>query len=193
LKRQRPRRKLTRERRTWNNMEVQRKAVQKKLLKIRVNGKDYEVMVKPNRTLLDFLRQDLGLTGTKQACMDNSCGACTVIVDKMAVKSCNILALQVYGREVTTIEGLASPDGKLTDLQEAFLDFNAFQCGFCAPGKVMSATAMLEEMEDPTEEDVRRDMEGNLCRCTGYKQYIDAIMYVVKKRKELKQQKAKEV
>jgi len=156
----------------------------KKLIKVKVNGKLYELLIKPKITLLQLLRNELGLTGTKQACMDNSCGACTVIVDKMAIKSCSVLAMQVNGKEVTSVEGLASEDGKLTPLQEAFLEFSAFQCGFCTPGKLMSSTAMLEEMSDPTEEDVRRDMEGNLCRCTGYKQYLAAIMHVVQKRKE---------
>jgi carbon-monoxide dehydrogenase small subunit len=102
----------------------------------------------------------------------------------MAVKACSVLAMQVNGREITSVEGLASQDGKLTPLQQAFLDHSSFQCGFCTPGKLMSATAMLEEMADPTEEDVRRDMEGNLCRCTGYTQYLEAIMDVIAKRKE---------
>jgi len=157
--------------------------IAKKNLKVKVNGKSYELLIKPKTTLLQLLRNELGLTGTKQACMDNSCGACTVIVDKMAVKACSVLALQVNGTEITTVEGLASKDGKLTPLQQAFLDHHAFQCGFCTPGKLMSATAMLEETSHPTEDDVRRDMEGNLCRCTGYKQYIDAIMEVAQKRR----------
>jgi aerobic carbon-monoxide dehydrogenase small subunit len=155
-----------------------------KMINFKVNGKQYEMMIKPKTTLLQLLRTVLGLTGTKQACMDNSCGACTVIVDKMAVKACSVLAMQVNGREIRSVEGLASEDGKLTPLQQAFLDHHSFQCGFCTPGKLMSATAMLEEMEDPTEEDVRRDMEGNLCRCTGYMQYLEAIMDVIAKRKE---------
>lgn len=156
----------------------------KKVINVKVNGEAYELSIKPKMTLLQLLRNELGLTGTKQACMDNSCGACTVIVNNMAVKACSVLAMQVNGKEVTSVEGLASRDGKLTPLQEAFLEHSAFQCGFCTPGKLMSATAMLEEMADPTEEDVRRDMEGNLCRCTGYKQYLTAIMDVVRKRKE---------
>lgn len=155
--------------------------IAKKMLKVTVNGRSYELLIKPKTTLLQLLRNELGLTGAKQACMDNSCGACTVIVDKMAVKACSVLALQVNGREITTVEGLASRDGKLHPLQQAFLDHSAFQCGFCTPGKLMSATAMLDETSHPTEEDVRRDMEGNLCRCTGYKQYIDAIMEVAQK------------
>jgi aerobic-type carbon monoxide dehydrogenase small subunit (CoxS/CutS family) len=156
----------------------------KKVINVKVNGEEYQLSIKPRTTLLQLLRNELRLTGTKQACMDNSCGACTVIMDKMAVKACSILAMQVNGKEITTVEGLASKDGKLSPLQESFLEHSAFQCGFCTPGKLMSSTAMLEEMPDPTEEDVRRDMEGNLCRCTGYVQYLEAIMDVVRKRKE---------
>jgi carbon-monoxide dehydrogenase small subunit len=154
--------------------------ITKKVLKVTVNGRPYELLVKPKTTLLQLLRNELGLTGTKQACMDNSCGACTVIIDKMAVKACSVLALQVNGKEVTTVEGLAK-EGVLTPLQDAFLRHSAFQCGFCTPGKLMSATAMLQETPNPNEEEIRRDMEGNLCRCTGYKQYIEAIMEVAQK------------
>jgi carbon-monoxide dehydrogenase small subunit len=118
--------------------------------------------------------------------MDNSCGACTVIVDQMAVKACSVLALQVNGREVMTVEGLASRDGKLHPLQQAFLDYHAFQCGFCTPGKLMSAKAMLDENPHPNEEEIRRDMEGNLCRCTGYTQYIEAIKAVAQKKEGAK-------
>jgi aerobic carbon-monoxide dehydrogenase small subunit len=156
----------------------------KKTINVTINGQEYELAIKPKTTLLQLLRNVMGLTGTKQACMDNSCGACTVIVNKMAVKACSVLAMQVNGKEVTSVEGLASQDGKLTPLQQAFLDHSSFQCGFCTPGKLMSATAMLEEMADPSEEDVRRDMEGNICRCTGYVQYMEAIMDVVRERKE---------
>ena len=156
--------------------------ISKKTVKVTVNGRPYEVLIKPKTTLLQLLRNELGLTGAKQACMDNSCGACTVIVDEMAVKACSILALQVDGKAITTVEGLASKEGHLSPLQEAFLQHSAFQCGFCTPGKLLSATAMLKENPHPTEEDVRRDMEGNLCRCTGYKQYIEAIKEVAQKK-----------
>ncbi len=155
--------------------------ITKKILKVTVNGRPYELLVKPKTTLLQLLRNELGLTGTKQSCMDNSCGACTVIIDKMAVKACSVLAMQVNGKQVTTVEGLAK-DGVLTPLQDAFLRHSAFQCGFCTPGKLMSATAMLDETPHPTEEEIRRDMEGNLCRCTGYKQYMEAIMEVAQKK-----------
>jgi carbon-monoxide dehydrogenase small subunit len=156
--------------------------ISKKMLKVKVNGRPYEVWIKPKTTLLQFLRNELGLTGAKQACMDNSCGACTVIMDGMAVKACSLLALQVDGKAITTVEGLASKEGRLSSLQDAFLRHSAFQCGFCTPGKLMSATAMLQENPRPTEEEIRRDMEGNLCRCTGYKQYIEAIKEVAQKK-----------
>ena len=149
----------------------------KKLIKVAVNGEPRELWIKQNITLLDLLRDYLGLTGAKLACISNSCGACTVIVDDMAVKSCSVLAMQVDGKEVFTVEGLAKGN-KLHPLQQAFIEHVAFQCGFCTPGKLMSAKALLDENPHPTEEELRRDMEGNLCRCTGYKKYIEAIMDV---------------
>jgi carbon-monoxide dehydrogenase small subunit len=149
----------------------------KKWIKVTVNGEPRELLIKPNITLLDLLRDYLGLTGSKMACISNSCGACTVILDGMAVKSCSVLAMQAEGSEVLTVEGLAEGD-KLHPLQQAFIDHAAFQCGFCTPGKLMSAKALLDENPQPTEEELRRDMEGNLCRCTGYKKYIEAIMDV---------------
>jgi len=154
--------------------------VAKKTLKVTVNGEHYELLIRAKTTLLELLRNHLGLTGAKMACISNSCGACTVILDGMAVKACSILALQANGKEVVTVEGLAK-DGDLHPLQRAFIDHGAFQCGFCTPGKLMSAKAMLDENPHPTEEEVRRDMEGNLCRCTGYKKYIAAIMDVAQK------------
>lgn len=151
--------------------------VAKKQLRLTVNGEPCELWIKAKRTLLELLRLDLGLTGAKQGCVSNSCGTCTVILDGMAVKACSILALQANGKEVTTVEGLAK-DGQLHPIQKAFIEHGAFQCGFCTPGKIMSTKALLEENPNPTEEEVRRDMEGNLCRCTGYKKYIEAIMDV---------------
>ena len=151
--------------------------VAKKQLRLTVNGEPYELWIKAKRTLLELLRLDLGLTGAKQGCVSNSCGTCTVILDGMSVKACSILALQANGKEVTTVEGLAK-DGQLHPIQKAFIEHGAFQCGFCTPGKIMSTKALLEENPNPTEEEVRRDMEGNLCRCTGYKKYIEAIMDV---------------
>ncbi len=151
--------------------------MEKKLINVTVNGEPRSLWIKQNMTLLDLLRNELGLTGTKQGCMCNSCGACTVIMDGMAVKTCSILAMQASGKEILTVEGLAQ-DGKLHPLQEAFIDHVAFQCGFCTPGKLMSAKALIDENPNPSEEELRRDMEGNLCRCTGYKKYIEAIMDV---------------
>lgn len=151
--------------------------MEKKFIEVTVNGEPRSIWIKPNTTLLDFLREYLDLTGTKQGCQCNSCGACTVILDGMAVKSCSILAMQANGKEVQTVEGLAQ-DNKLHPLQQAFIDHVAFQCGFCTPGKLMSAKALLDENPHPNEEELRRDMEGNLCRCTGYKKYIEAIMDV---------------
>ena len=151
--------------------------MEKKKLEITVNGEHYELMIPARITLLDVLREYLGLTGTKVACISNSCGYCTVILDDMAVKSCSILALQINGKEVTTVEGLAK-DGELHPLQEAFIEHGAFQCGFCTPGKLMSAKALLDENPNVTEEEIRRDMEGNICRCTGYVKIIEAIKAV---------------
>jgi carbon-monoxide dehydrogenase small subunit len=151
--------------------------LEKKFIEVTVNGEPRGLWIKPNTTLLDFLRENLELTGTKQGCQCNSCGACTVILDGMAVKSCSVLALQANGKAVQTVEGLAE-ENKLHPLQQAFIDHVAFQCGFCTPGKLMSAKALLDENPHPNEEELRRDMEGNLCRCTGYKKYIEAIMDV---------------
>ena len=155
--------------------------IAKKILKVTVNGRSYELLIKPKTTLLQLLRNELGLTGTKQACMDNSCGACTVIVDKMAVKACSLLALQVNGKEITTVEGLGSRDGKLHPLQQAFLEHHAFQCGFCTPGKLMSAKAMLDENPHPSEEEIKYNLRGNLCRCGAYDKIIQAIQDTAKK------------
>jgi len=151
-----------------------------KELKLIVNGEPYERTERPTTLLIDLLNKELELTGTKRSCDSSSCGACTVILDGMAVKACSILAMQAEGKELLTIEGLAK-DGELHPLQKAVIEHFAFQCGFCTPGKIMSAKAFLDENPHPTEEEVRRDMEGNLCRCTGYKKYIEAIMDVAQK------------
>jgi carbon-monoxide dehydrogenase small subunit len=151
--------------------------LEKKFIEVTVNGEPRSLWIKQNTLLLDLIRDDLGMTGTKQGCQCNSCGACTVILDGMAVKSCSVLAMQANGKKVQTVEGLAE-NGKLHPLQQAFIDHVAFQCGFCTPGKLMSAKALLDENPTPSEEELRRDMEGNLCRCTGYKKYIEAIMDV---------------
>ena len=130
--------------------------------------------------LVDLIRQDLGLTGTKKGCGTGDCGSCTIILDGNAVKSCLILAVEVNGSEILTIEGLRS-ERKLHPLQEAFIQYGAIQCGFCSPGMMMSAKALLDRCPKPTEEDVKMALSGNLCRCTGYSKIIEAILAVVPK------------
>lgn len=139
-----------------------------------VNGRPVELFVAPNRTLLEVLREDLGLTGVKHGCDDSNCGVCTVIMDGKAVKSCSILIGQAEGTKVTTIEGLEGENG-LHPLQQAFIDHFAIQCGFCTPGMILSAKALLDENPHATEEDIREAMHGNMCRCTGYKKIVEAI------------------
>jgi carbon-monoxide dehydrogenase small subunit len=150
----------------------------RKELRLVVNGQPYELYVKPKTLLVEVLRDHLGLTGTKRGCNSASCGACTVMLNGMAVKSCSILALQADGAEVLTVEGLAS-GGKLHPLQEAFLDHGAFQCGFCTAGMLMSAKAMLDENPEPTKEQIKEGIDGNVCRCTGYNSIIRAVTAVV--------------
>lgn len=149
----------------------------KQLMEFKVNGEHYEVAVKPNRTLLEVLREDLGLTGTKVGCNQGDCGSCTVLLDGKAVCSCLTLAVEAQGKEIITIEGLAS-NGQLHPIQQAFIDYFAIQCGYCTPGMIMSAKALLDENPDPTEDEVRRALQGNLCRCTGYVKIVEAILAV---------------
>jgi carbon-monoxide dehydrogenase small subunit len=150
----------------------------KRELRLVVNGQPYELYVKPKTLLVEVLRDHLGLSGTKRACSSSSCGACTVILNGLAVKSCSILALQADGGEVLTVEGLASGT-ELHPLQEAFLDHGAFQCGFCTPGMLMSLKALLDENPKPTEEQIKEGIDGNICRCTGYNSIIRAVTAVV--------------
>ena len=140
-----------------------------------INGQTEELLVPSNMTLLHVLRDQLGLTGTKNGCEAGECGACTILVDGEPVNSCLALAVELDGREITTIEGLSN-NGKLTPLQQAFVDLNAVQCGYCTPGMLMAATALLRRNPKPTQEDIQKAMVGNLCRCTGYQRIIDAIM-----------------
>ena len=146
----------------------------KKPLKLTVNGEDYELHVEPWCTLQEVLREELKLTGTKKACATGYCGACTVLVDGKTVKSCLIMARQVQGMDILTVEGLAK-DGELDPLQQAFIDGFAVQCGFCTPGILMSAKALLTENPHPSEEEVKEAIVGNLCRCTGYKKIVESI------------------
>jgi carbon-monoxide dehydrogenase small subunit len=151
--------------------------VAKQVLSFTVNGEPAEVLVQPYVTLLDALREDLGLTGPKEGCGTGDCGACTVHLDGRPVASCLMLAMQARGRSVTTIEGLGNPDG-LNDLQQAFVRLGVAQCGFCIPGVLMSAAALLADNPQPTEEEIRYGIAGNLCRCTGYTAMVAAIKQV---------------
>jgi len=143
-------------------------------LKLTVNGKPYELKVKTETLLVDLLRQELKLTGTKVGCLDSACGACTIHIDGKAVRSCSVLALQANGRKVTTIEGVDEGD-KLHPIQQAMIDHGAIECGFCTPGMVMSAKALLAENPNPTREEVKEAIQGNLCADEGYVKYIEAI------------------
>ena len=144
------------------------------LLQLTVDGLPLSAMVDPGRTLLRVLRDDLGRTGTKEGCDDSECGACMVLVDGRPVNSCSYLALQAAGREITTVEGLAADDA-LHPLQTAFLEGGGIQCGFCTPGMLISAVALLRRDPDPSEEAIRDGLAGNLCRCTGYQPIIRAV------------------
>ena len=141
---------------------------------ITVNGVRREADVEPRMLLVDFLRDHLGLTGTKIACDTSQCGSCTIHLDGSAVKSCTVLAVQADGGEVTTIEGLAS-NGSLHAVQEAFHETHGLQCGFCTPGMIMATVALLEESPNPGDEEIRHGLEGNLCRCTGYENIVRAV------------------
>ncbi len=145
------------------------------LLQCRVNGKQREVEIFPGQSLLDFLREELGLTGTHMGCMTGHCGACTVLVDGRVTKSCITLAATVQRKSITTIEGLKRPDGTLSPVQQAFWDEAGLQCAFCAPGMLLTATQLLQENPDPTDEEIRQAIAGNLCRCTGYQSIVRAV------------------
>ena len=145
-------------------------------ISVEINGTTYEREVPASRLLVHFLRDDLDLTGTHVGCDTGSCGACTVLVNGQAVKSCTLLAVQADGAAVRTVEGLASEDGDLTALQQSFSDHHALQCGYCTPGMLMSATALLERNPQPSEDDVKIALQGNICRCTGYWNIIDAVV-----------------
>ena len=144
---------------------------------ITVNGTRHEAEVEPRELLVYFLREHLRLTGTNVGCDTSSCGACTLLVDGESVKSCTMLAAQADGADITTIEGLASADGRLHPMQEAFREKHGLQCGYCTPGMVMAAVSLLEEHPNPTEAEVREGLEGNLCRCTGYHNIVQAVLH----------------
>ena len=143
-------------------------------LTLRINGEVHEVLTEPHRTLLEVLRDDLGLTGTKENCLEAECGVCTVLLDGRAVNACILLAAQCQGRHIVTIEGLAR-DGELHPLQRAFIEHGAVQCGYCIPGMILSAKAYLDDCPEPSEDGIREALAGNLCRCTGYQKIADAV------------------
>jgi aerobic-type carbon monoxide dehydrogenase small subunit (CoxS/CutS family) len=145
---------------------------------LHVNGIAYPVEIEPGRSLLSVIRSEVGLTGSKEGCDDSECGACMVLLDGRPVNSCSYLALQADGREITTIEGLTGEGGELHPLQEAFLDQGGVQCGFCTPGMLISAKALLDRTPDPSEEEIRLALSGNLCRCTGYSGIVRAVQSV---------------
>jgi aerobic-type carbon monoxide dehydrogenase small subunit (CoxS/CutS family) len=151
----------------------------KKELKFKVNGQPYDIFIEPKKLLVEVLRDLIGLTGTKRGCNSSSCGACTVMLNGMSVKSCSVLALQANGAEITTVEGLAKGN-QLSPLQRAFLDHGSYQCGFCTPGMLMSSTALLTENPKPTKQQIKEGIDGNICRCTGYNSIIRAVTAVVK-------------
>ncbi len=140
-----------------------------------LNGKNISVEVSPNTLLVDLLRDRLGLTGTKVGCREGECGACTVLLDGTPVNSCILPAAKVQGRSLTTIEGLADEEGQLTEIQQAFMHEGAAQCGFCTPGMIMNATALLEGNAEPDDQEIRRSLSGVLCRCTGYQKIVQAV------------------
>jgi carbon-monoxide dehydrogenase small subunit len=151
-----------------------------KEIKLKVNGKEYDIAVRPHATLLEVLREDLGLIGTKEGCGEGECGACTVIIEGKAANSCIVLALEADGKEVTTIEGLAD-GGKLHPIQEAFVEIGGLQCGFCTPGMILSTKVLLDANQNPTEEEIKKGLEGNFCRCTGYTKIIQSVKVAAQK------------
>jgi carbon-monoxide dehydrogenase small subunit len=148
-----------------------------------INGEIYEDEIDVRRTLLEVLRENFGLTGTKKGCNEGECGTCTVLLDGKPVASCIVLAVEVQGKSIETVEGLEQ-NGELHRLQQAFIEHGAFQCGFCTPGVLMAAKGLLNKNPKPSEEEVRRAIAGNLCRCTGYNKYVEAILDVAAKPRE---------
>ena len=156
------------------------------LINLKINGESYQINVKPNILLLDLLRYDIGLTGTKRGCDTGECGACTVLLEGRPINSCLMLAVEANEKNILTIEGMAK-DGKLHPLQEAFIEKGAVQCGFCTPGMLLSAKALLDANSNPKEEEIKKAIAGNLCRCTGYTKIIKAIISAAEKIKRREQ------
>ena len=155
----------------------------KQLMRFTINGEIYEDEIDVRRTLLEVLRENFGLTGTKRACNEGECGVCTVLLDDKPIASCLLLAVEAQDKVIQTVEGVASDD-ELHPLQQSFLDHGAFQCGFCTPGMVMTAKGFLAENPRPTQEEIRHGIAGNLCRCTGYNKYVEAILDAAEKIEE---------
>ena len=149
---------------------------------VTINGTPYALPTDPRTTLLDFLHQNLALFGTKKGCDHGQCGACTVLVDDERINACLVFAFQLTGKSITTIEGIAK-NGELHPLQRAFVNRDAFQCGYCTSGMILNACSLLAENPDPTEEEIRESLEGNLCMCTGYQQIIESFQYAAEKMK----------
>ncbi len=150
--------------------------VLKQSLTLKVNGERYDLEVNPWKTLLEVVREDLSLTGTKRGCDTGDCGACTVLIDGKSALACLILAVDVQDRDITTIEGLSTSPGQLDPVQQAFIDCGAVQCGFCTPGMILTAKAFLAENPNPDEEQIKYSISGNICRCTGYAKIVEAIL-----------------
>lgn len=147
----------------------------KQLIELSINGRIYEVPVSPRDLLVDVIRKKVGLTGTKKGCGQGDCGACTVLMDGEPVLSCITLAIACQGKRITTIEGLVAEDGKLHPIQQSFVDHGAVQCGFCTPGMILASKALLDRNPQPNENEIKRGIAGNICRCTGYKKIVEAI------------------
>ncbi len=147
----------------------------KQLISLNINGQDYEIPVHPRDLLVDVIRKNVGLTGTKKGCGQGDCGACTVLIDGKPVLSCLTLAITCQGKGITTIEGLANEKGELHPLQQAYVQHGAIQCGYCTPGMIMASKALLDSNSNPTREEIKRAIAGNLCRCTGYKKIVEAV------------------
>jgi carbon-monoxide dehydrogenase small subunit len=158
-------------------------------ISVNVNGQAIDAEVEPRLLLVHFLRENLNLTGTHIGCDTSNCGACTVLLDGKAIKSCTFFAVQADGREITTVEGLAK-GGKLHPIQEGFWEKHGLQCGFCTPGMMLAAVALLQKNPNPTEEEIRRGISGNLCRCTGYVKIVEAIQYAAEKMRQAQQVEA---
>jgi len=151
---------------------------------LNVNGKDTTLTIPPRMTLVDCLRDELRLTGTHVGCEHGICGACSVFLDDEPIRSCLMFAVQAAGHRITTVEGLLNEDGSLSDLQDSFWECHAMQCGYCTPGMLVASESLLAENPDPSEDDIREAISGNLCRCTGYQQIVEAVQMTAKRRRE---------